>query len=375
MTRKGHLQFTVFAAQNLILNPFRRSRFRDLNRLDELENPAVNPVQTRRRFVTALWAAGTAGLVAGRVSSVDAQAAPETTRIRLVHDPSICVTPQYLAEELLRADGFSEVQYVEAPDGLGARLVAAGSADVMMEFAGVYVSRIDAGDPIVVLGGVHIGCFEVFGGARVRALRDLKGKRVAVLGDGSPEHMFLSSVVAYVGLDPRRDIRWEWHPPEESMRLLSEDQIDAFAGFPPVPQEVRARKIGHLLLSTTTDRPWSQYFCCMVGAHRDFVRKNPVATKRILRAILKSADLCASDPERAARFIVSRGYSGQLDYAVQAIREIPYTRWRDYDPEDTIRFHAPRLREVGMTKSDAKRIIAQGTDWRFFNELKRELKG
>jgi NitT/TauT family transport system substrate-binding protein len=66
----------------------------------------------------------------------------------------------------------------------------------------------------------------------------------------------------------------------------------------------------------------------MVGAHRDFVRKHPVATKRALRAILKAADLCTTDPEHAARFIVSRGYSDKPDYAAQALREIPYARWR-----------------------------------------------
>src|SRR5262245_15099684 len=326
----------------------------------------------RRQFMTLLGSA-----VATCASGPDAFAKekqPETTRIRFVHDPSICVTPQYLAEELLRADGFSDVQYVEATDGLGTRLVAAGGADMMMEFAGVYVSRIDAGDPIVLLGGVHIGCFEVFAGRRVQSLRDLKGKHVAVIGEGAPEHLFLSSVVAYVGLDPRRDIRWEAHSPEESMRLLADDRIDAYAGFPPVPQELRASGIGRLVLSTTTDRLWSQYFCCMIGAHRNFVRKNPVATKRALRAILKSADLCAGDPEQAARFIVRRGYTGKLDYAAQALREIPYTRWRDYDPEDTVRFYALRLREVGMIKGTAQKIISQGTDWRFFNELKRELK-
>src|SRR5262249_53494942 len=157
-------------------------------------------------------------------------AAPETTRIRLVHDPSICVTPQYLAEELLRADGFDVVEYVEATDGFGTKLVAAGGADMMMEFAGVYLTRIDAGDPIVLLGGVHTGCIELFGGDEVRAIRDLKGKRVAVLGEGVPEHIFLSSVVAYVGLDPRRDIRWEAHPPDESMKLLADGRIDAYAG-------------------------------------------------------------------------------------------------------------------------------------------------
>ena len=330
---------------------------------------------SRRQLLEGLTLAGTAGLLGLTPGPVAAEPPPETTRIRLVHDPSICVTPQYLAEELLRADGFSEVQYVEATDGLGTRLIAAGGADMMMEFAGVYVTRIDAGDPIVLLSGVQLGCFEVFGGARVRALRDLKGKRVAVLGEGTPEHVFLSSVVAYMGLDPRRDIRWELHPPEESMRLLAEDQVDAYAGFPPVPQELRARKIGHLVLSTTTDRPWSQYFCCMVGAHRDFVRKHPVASKRVLRAILKAATLCATDPEGTARFIMSRGYIDKLDYAAQAFREIPYTRWREYDPEDTVRFYALRLHEVGMIKSSPQKIIAQGTDWRFLKELKKEMKG
>ena len=308
--------------------------------------------------------AGTAGLLGLRPRSVAAEPPLETTRLRLVHDPSICVTPQYLAEELLQADGFSAVQYIEATDGFGTRLVAAGGADMMMEFAGVYLTRIDAGDPLVLLGGAH-----------VQAIRDLKDKRVAVLGEGAPEHVFLSSVAAYVGLDPRRDIRWEPHPPEESMRLLGEGQVDAFAGFPPVPQELRTRRIGHVVLSTTTDRPWSQYFCCMVGANRDFGRKHPIATKRALRAILKAANLCAADPEQAARFIVSRGYTGELAYAAQALREIPYARRREYDPEDTVRFYALRLHKVGMVKSSPQKIIAQGTDWRFFNELKKELKG
>jgi NitT/TauT family transport system substrate-binding protein len=159
------------------------------------------------------------------------------------------------------------------------------------------------------------------------------------------------------------------------MRLLGDGQVDAFAGFPPVPQELRAKQIGHVVLSTTMDRPWSQYFCCMVGANRDFIRKHPVATKRALRAILKAANLCAADPEQAARFIVSRGYTGELAYAAQALREIPYARWREYDPEDTVRFYALRLHEVGMIKNSPQKLIAQGTDWRFFNELKKELKG
>ena len=104
------------------------------------------------------------------------------------------------------------------------------------------------------------------------------------------------------------------------------------------------------------------------------MRKNPVATKRALRAILKAADLCAADPERAARALVDRGFTTKYEYALQTMRELPYGKWREYDPEDTIRFYALRLHEVGMIKTIPQKLIAQATDFRFFNELKRELK-
>ena len=65
----------------------------------------------------------------------------------------------------------------------------------------------------------------------------------------------------------------------------------------------------------------------------------------------------------------------RYDYALQTMREVPYGKWREYDPEDTVRFYALRLREVGMLKSTPQKLITQGTDWRFLKELKKELKG
>jgi NitT/TauT family transport system substrate-binding protein len=130
-----------------------------------------------------------------------------------------------------------------------------------------------------------------------------------------------------------------------------------------------------VLVNTAVDRPWSQYFCCILAGNQVFVREHPVATKRAVRALLKAADVCALEPERAARFIVDRGYTPRYDYALQTIREVPYNKWREYNAEDTIRFYALRLQEAGMIKSTPQKIIAEGTDWRFLNELKRELKG
>jgi NitT/TauT family transport system substrate-binding protein len=159
------------------------------------------------------------------------------------------------------------------------------------------------------------------------------------------------------------------------MALFSEGKVDAFLGTPPEPQDLRTRKIGHVLVNSAVDRPWSNYYCSMLTGNREFVRKHPVATKRALRAILKATDFCVSNPEAVARRLVDGGFTQRYDYALQTLKEVPYNKWRDYDPEDTMRFYTLRLREGGLIKSTPNKIIAEATDWRFFNELKRELKG
>jgi hypothetical protein len=89
---------------------------------------------------------------------------------------------------------------------------------------------------------------------------------------------------------------------------------------------------------------------------------------------LKATDICAGEPGRAARRLVDGGFTERYDYTLQGIGDVPYGKWREYDPEDTMRFYALRMNEVGMIKSTPNQLIAQGTDWRFLNELKRELK-
>jgi len=130
-----------------------------------------------------------------------------------------------------------------------------------------------------------------------------------------------------------------------------------------------------VIMNSAIDRPWSQYFCCTLAGNKEFIRRNPVATKRMLRAILKAIDLCITQPERVAQQIVGAGFTPRYDYALQTLKELPYAKWRDYDAEDTVRFYSLRLREAGFIRATPNNILADGTDWRFFNELKRELKG
>jgi NitT/TauT family transport system substrate-binding protein len=228
--------------------------------------------------------------------AVGAEERIETTSLSFVKSPSICLAPQDVAEELLRAEGFKDIRYLSLSIQNIQESLAGGELDLGLEYASKYVEAIDRGLLVTMLAGAHVGCFELFGNESVRSITDLKGKRVVIQAFGSPPHLFLSLIAAEVGLDPNNDIDWVVASSVEPMRLFVDGKTDAFLGFPPQPQELRARHVGHVIVDSAIDRPWSQYFCCMLGGSREFVRKYPVATKRAARAILKAVDLCASDP-------------------------------------------------------------------------------
>jgi len=331
--------------------------------------------QSRRQFLATLsWAA--AARVVDVPAALAAEGPLETTTVRFAKIPGICNAPQYVAEELLRAEGFTDISYVGlvAAGAPAVDAVARGNADFTVTFAAPLVIGIDGGAPVTVVSGVHIGCFELFGNESVHSIADLKGKSVGVQGLGSSQHVFAAAMAAYVGLDPAKDIHWVINPSVKPTELYEKGQVDAFLGFPPEPQDLRARQVGRVIVNSAADRPWSQYFCCMLAGNRDYVSKYPVATKRVLRAVLKADDLCGSEPSQAARRMVDRGLTPRYDYALQVLTEIPYPKWREYDAEDTLRFYALRLHEAGMIKSTPQKIIGDGTDWRFLEEVKRELK-
>jgi NitT/TauT family transport system substrate-binding protein len=281
---------------------------------------------------------------------------PETTFIRLLRSGAICIVPQYVAEELLRVEGFTEIRYLDIhKPAAGVDAVAHGKVDLTVNYASSFIQAIDAGASITLLAGVHVGCFELFGNESIRGIGDLKGRSVGIQELRSTPDVLLTVIAALIGLDPASDIRWVTDPSAKPMQLFVDRKIDAFLGFPPEPQELRAWGVGHVLPNTATDQPWSQYFCCMLGGNQEFVRRHPIATKRVVRAIAKAADLCANEPERVAWQLVEDRFTPRYDYARQMLQELPYNKWREYDAEDTVRFYALRMREAGFIKTLPKK--------------------
>jgi NitT/TauT family transport system substrate-binding protein len=334
----------------------------------------MSKIFTRREFLAGASALGAASML-GMPRIALASSSPEVKRIRLANAPAICLAPMFLAEEFLRAEGFEEVEYVKLDVNTGPEALAEGLVDVTMWDIPGTIAALDNGGALKVLSGVHAGCYELIASDDIRNIRDLRGKTIGVQALSGGDRMLISSMLAYIGLDPRSDVNWsEGGDLSGSMRLFLEGQVDAFMGFAPQPQELRRMNVGHVLVNTVQDRPWSQYYCCSVLARQEFASRFPIATKKVLRAFLKAGDMCSDQPERVARYLVDRGFEPRYDIGLEVLKGLPYKRWREANVEDTIRFHALRLHEVGIIKTAPNELVARSVDRRFLDEIRQELK-
>ena len=304
-------------------------------------------IQSRRYFLASASLTAAAGILSPR-GSLAAEGPPETTTIRLKQSAAICFAPVYVVEPFLRTEGLTDIRYVDAGLGIpSGEVLARGDLDFDITFAGTVVHHLDLGRPVTAVGGLHVGCYELFAREPIRSVRDLKGRRVGIQSINSSAYFYISIMAKHVGLDPNEDIEWVVPPSGDAMQWFIAGETDAFLGFPPEPQELRARGFNRVIVSALTDRPWSQYFCCMIYGNAAWVREHPVATKRFLRAMYKAAEFCTAEPEAAAQQLVDGGFAERYDYALETIELVPYDLWHEYDSEDAMRFYALRLHEVG----------------------------
>jgi NitT/TauT family transport system substrate-binding protein len=247
------------------------------------------------------------------------------------------------------------------------------------------VAAIDTGLPMVALAGGHPGCLELVTTPGIDTIRDLRGKTIAVNAKNASDMFYglFSILLAYVGVDPRTEVNFIEVPPDSAALrdAFLDGRSQAFiapAASGPLLRR-NPRNPGRVILDTTMQKPWSQYYCCNLVANREWVRRYPIATKRFTRAILRATDAVAKDKPGAARGYVAGGLNSTTaspvteDLAYEVIRDLSYD-WREIDPAETLRFFALRLADAKLIKSTPQQIIAQGSDFAYMRQLATELK-
>jgi NitT/TauT family transport system substrate-binding protein len=352
-------------------------------------------VVTRRELLRRT--AGTAAVVAGggliaacapSTAGVPSPGAtlppPEVTTVRLVSPPA-CDPSAALAKEFLLEEGFTDVQYVRVPPSTTGWLTS-GVAEFNSGGYGTQIAAsVDRGLPLVALAGIHPGCLELFAVPGIATIRDLRGKTIAVNAKNASDvfYGFLSILLVYIGMDPATDVNFiEIGPDFNALRdAFVDGRSQAFVASGAAGAQLRRnpKNPGKVILDTTMDKPWSQYYCCQLVANRDWARRNPVAIKRVTRAVLRAADLVTKDRAGAAHQFVAGGFLSPIpaatdeDIVNEVIRDLSYD-WRELDPEETLRFFALRLADAKLVKLSSQQIIAQGSDFAYMRQLRSELK-
>ena len=92
----------------------------------------MSMVQTRRRFLTTLSLAGAAGFLSPLRGARAAEPDLETTTVKLPIAPAICTMPQMITRQLLQAEGFTDIRFVDEPKAPvnGAEQLARGDVDL-----------------------------------------------------------------------------------------------------------------------------------------------------------------------------------------------------------------------------------------------------
>jgi NitT/TauT family transport system substrate-binding protein len=308
----------------------------------------------------------------------------ETTTVRIA-SPFACDPPLWLANDFLLEEGFTDIRYIDAA-GRPRDWATKGTVDFGAVHPEEHVAAVDAGAPLLALAGLHSGCQEVWVGPGIASIRDLRGKRIAVFKKDTGDQFFnfFATALAYVGIDPLKDVTFFEVDRGYSVMLNAfvDGRSDAFLAAADGAALLRRnpRSLSTKILDQSADKPWSQYFCCLLVANRDWARQNPVAAKRFTRAVLRASDATVKDRPGAARKGVGH-FTSILPLGSLSVEQIlnetiamPSYDWRELEPEETLRFFALRLNDVKLIKSTPTQIIAQGSDVGFMHQLRKELK-
>lgn len=336
---------------------------------------------TRREFLTV--ALGTAGALAtscmqpgerSAMPRLSASLGPAETATLRISVPPTCDPAFFLAEPYLREEGFTDIQFVK---GNASQAMASGGADLSSLFPPSLAAEVDAGNPVVALAGLHVGCIGLFAQKGTRDVRALRGKTIFVPGKDPRDfrYSFFVATLLEAGIDPARDVNIVEAPAgADLVQMFRDGKSEAATVATQAMDKLRADGGFEMLVDYATDAPWSGHHCCLLTTTRSFLDMSPNAARRAVRAILRGTIDARTDLARGVQSMVERGVTKDYDGVLAHDRTLPYDTWRTVDPEVGIRFHAERLQRANVIKSSADEIVRKGTDWNALRQAQRELK-
>ena len=262
------------------------------------------------KFVTAA-AIGTVLLVGnGADSKADSQTGP-LTKIRVGYIGITCEAPIFCAVEngFFKDEGL-DPELVKCEWSKYKDVLALGGFDITHHLIMYLLKPIEQGLDVKFTAGIHTGCLRVQTAtdSKIKAVQDLRGKRIGVPGMGTPPFIFVNRVLNANGIDGSRDVTWAVYPAGELGLALEKGQVDAVADSEPIGTLLMADGKVRNVADQATDTRYKDEYCCAVVVSGKFLASNPKAAAAATRALLKGAKWVQENPAAAARLSVEKKY-------------------------------------------------------------------
>ena len=233
---------------------------------------------------------------------------PETTSIRLA--AGACDSPIFGAERFLRDEGFTDVQFTDVATTTA---IAAGNANIGNAFPQSFFNSVESGPKVVSLGGLHPGCNEIWAQPGIASVKDLKGRTITVTSKAltNLQYAWMAMALKQAGVDPK-DVNFVVQADADPLKLYLDGKSDAVYVATTGAAALKANPAnkGKMIYSQVMDEPWKSNNCCFIIASEPWYRANPIAAKRAMRAIYRTADGLPANRSDAAKLATDKGLFG-----------------------------------------------------------------
>lgn len=255
----------------------------------------------------------------------------ENVKVKLAAQATSGQVFQFLAEDkgYLKEEGVDvELTYINnGSDAFSA--LSSGQVDVISTYGtGGPLIQISKGQEFTIFGGyMIIGATPVFAmpDTVYNSVEDFRGKKIAIMRGGTPD-IVLKGILHDAGFDLNKDVTFiEMKKNTEVMEAVRSGQADFGAvstGF-----ELQIANAG-MKIVLWPDELWPDHSCCRMVAKTSWVKENPEAMERLLRAYLRAEEVMQDDMSRVVELTVKN-----LDMSTETAESFLLSKHMKYETD------------------------------------------
>jgi ABC-type nitrate/sulfonate/bicarbonate transport system substrate-binding protein len=256
-----------------------------------------------------------------------------------------------------------------ASSGIVAAAMVGGNGDVALTGLGIVRAYVQGATDLVFVGGAkNILTHSLLGGAQIKKIEDLKGKKIGISRFGSNSHYFAVQALKRFGMDPGRDVAFIQTGGEfETVAALVKDAIQAGSLTSPGDQKAIALGFHYIVYGPDIRIPFT---ATAFVTRRSLVAKRPQALGQFMRAMAEAAKLLHADKEFSRKVLEKH-----LRLEDKTILEAAYNEEiKALEPRVTISPEALQaiLDEISQTDARAQKVKPQDLiDRRYLDEMEK----